>query len=84
MANLGGVHWVLGQTNGQSKFLGRRGVGKSWLEVVGPTEVVSKPPQSGGGGQVWTEQGNTLALQLCLEVTGAHTKNPKNISFMGS
>ena len=45
---LSGVHSDLGQTNGQPKLSGRRGVGKSYLGGVGPTGLVTKHHQSGG------------------------------------
>ena len=37
-----GVHYDLGQTKGQGFKLGRRGVGRTKIEVVGPTDELRK------------------------------------------
>ena len=47
---LGGVHWVLGQPIGQNMDPGRRGVERNKIGGLGPTEMIRKPPPSGGGG----------------------------------
>ena len=72
MANLGGVHWVSGQSKGQGLKSTRGGIERDKLGIVGPTEVVGKPPQSGGVGGLSCCTGQLVALQLTLESCGAH------------
>ena len=40
--------------------------------------MATKPPPSGGGGGLFCAAEARVALQLCLEMCGAHTKIGKN------
>lgn len=83
-AYTGGVHWVPGQTKGQPKLSGRRGVGKTYLWGLGSTMVVTKHHPSDGVEVVTGWAGQYLALQVFLDVCGAQCKKTKNISWMGT
>ena len=80
----GGTQGDQGQTKGQNRKCGRRGVEGNKFGAMVTTEGVGKPPPScgGGGGSAETEQ--QLALQSSFEGCGAHRKNPKNIQKMGT
>ena len=58
--NSGGDHRVSGQSKGQSKFPGRRGVHWNKIWGLGPTEVATNHHQSGGSGVVSAGAGEVI------------------------
>ena len=73
-----GSQWFSGQSLGQNPKPGRRGDGESQMVGLWTNEMARKPPPSGGGGGLFCAAEARVALQLCLGMCGAHSKNGKN------